>query len=80
MKAVFFKSTIPIEIHRLDENGKIVIESVTRHMEQGEVVEVLEYSESSMMILDGGAIWWNPDKKYFNLVGVGTGPVEKCCG
>lgn len=76
MKAVFFKSTIPIEISRLDENGQIVTEIIHRNMEQGEVVEV-EYSEGFMEFPEG--IWWVPDKNLFNIVGIG-GPIEKCCG
>jgi cytidylate kinase len=79
VKAVFFKSTITVEIHRIDENGKIQIDSVLRSMEQGEVVEVSEYEEGSLMIFADGSIWWTPDKNLFNIVGVGS-PTQSCCG
>lgn len=78
MKAVFFKSTIPIEIYEENEDGRIEPKTIMRSMEQGEVVDI-SYIDDGMMQFSNGTIWWVPDKKLFNIVQQG-GPVEKCCG
>lgn len=80
MKAVFFKSTIPIEIYSENEEGKLERKTIMRHMEQGEVVEVVEYDEGSMMMFTEGAIWWVPDKTLFNIVNYQNSQSTKCCG
>lgn len=78
MKAVFFKCSIPIEVTSLNEEGQIVTETIMRNMEQGEVVDVISYSENSLMELAEG-VWWLPDKNLFNLVGIAP-PIQSCCG
>lgn len=80
MKAVFFKCSIPLETSTIDASGNISIQTVIRNMEQGEVVDVNGYSEGEgLMEFSDGSIWWVPDKKLFNIVGVG-GPAPSCCG
>lgn len=79
MKAVFFKSTIPIEIYEENKDGRIEPKTIMRSMEQGEVVNIVEYNDGLMMF-EGGAIWWVPDKTLFNIVNYGSQNVEKCCG
>ncbi len=80
MKAVFFHCTIPVEIHQLNDEGKIEVLTVNRQMMQGEVVEVLAYSEGGLMEFTDGSIWWVPDKKLFNIVNAGQGNQNSCCG
>lgn len=76
MKAVFFKCEIPLDIYTLDASGNISVETIVRSMEQGEVVDCT-WSDDFMEI--GEAIWWGPDRKLFNLIGLPK-PQESCCG
>lgn len=78
MKAVFFKCQIPLEIQSIDPSGYISIETTVRHMEQGEVVDVIS-CDDTLMEFSNGSIWWTPNRKLFNVVGQGS-PVQSCCG
>lgn len=78
MKAVFFKCQIPLERQSIDESGNLSFDIVKRDMQQGEVVDINSY-DNSLMEFSDGSIWWTPDSKLFNIVGI-PGPTQSCCG
>ena len=78
MKAVFFKCQIPLERQSIDASGNISFDVIRRDMQQGEVVDVSSCDDYFMEFSDG-SIWWNPDRKLFNIVGIPQ-VQQSCCG